>query len=214
MSGEILFIDSGEFGKRRKRLRRPCALPLRALRWHAPVAAATVSSHRCYVACGLRRRPLRRAAGGGGGAGDTPTARPSTGSTRPRTSGGGRPRTGGAGRRKQASPFRSAVDRNSLPLRLEARPSGRRIILWEVDCGGPEAAALLPLLVSGLAERDEPYNVVAAEATIDVLENIGGGVVAMLDDIVPALKSTTAFLAAANCLASPHSALRNGVQRR
>lgn len=130
---------------------------------------------------------------------------PGTRSKRPGSSGASRPRSSGGNRRgAKAGPsdFRQRFDRNELPVAVETRGLGRKLVWREpldaasagAGSGGGSGAGvdiphLLPVFCDGLREREDPYSYVALEGTLDLILAAGPKIVPMLDAIVRPLKT-------------------------
>ncbi|KAG7398288.1 hypothetical protein PHYBOEH_011372 [Phytophthora boehmeriae] len=89
--------------------------------------------------------------------------RPGTGSSRP-TTGGGR------SKKSKLSEFRQYLEKEELPLLIETRNGARRVS-WTANLEHLDYAHFLPVCLSGLQEKLEPYPSFAFEAAMGLLES-------------------------------------------
>jgi hypothetical protein len=86
----------------------------------------------------------------------------SAGSSRPNTS-------GGRSKKPKLSEFRQYLEKEELPLAIETRHGARRVT-WTADLEQLDFAHFLPICLSGLQEKLEPYPSFAFDAVMGLLE--------------------------------------------
>ncbi|EGZ27373.1 hypothetical protein PHYSODRAFT_470543 [Phytophthora sojae] len=87
----------------------------------------------------------------------------SAGSSRPNTS-------GGRSKKPKLSEFRQYLEKEELPLLIETRHGVRRVT-WTASLKQIDFAHFLPICLSGLQEKLEPYPSFAFDAAVGLLES-------------------------------------------
>ena len=81
-----------------------------------------------------------------------------------------RPGTSG-GMKKQPSELRTFFDRGELPVKIDERGVGRKL-LWTIDIADVNMQHILPIFFSGLQEKADPYRFIAFEGVFELLETV------------------------------------------
>ncbi|RLN92753.1 hypothetical protein BBJ28_00014120 [Nothophytophthora sp. Chile5] len=111
----------------------------------------------------------------------------------PSSAGSSRPNTSGRSKKTKLSEFRQYLEQEELPLVIETRHGVRRVT-WTADLEQLDFAHFLPICLSGLQEKLEPYPAFAFDAAMGLLESgrRDSRVLKALPQVVVQLKSALA----------------------